>query len=698
MLHAFSAVIQVETGHGAGMKGDVVSIVKLGAAVSFGALALRYIWSVVSDDSSAPKIQATSPKKVEKKKDEEADEDTVWIYFGSQSGTAEGFSEELCEEAKQYGLTAKVENLEDFDEEMFATHKMVILVVATYGDGDPTDNAIEFFKWLQDTSLHADTLSNVKFTVMGLGNRQYHEFNWCGKVADKNMERLGATRIYDRGEGDDDQNIEEDFEQWKENGLWPALQQALGKESGGEKAEAGLETAEEVLSKLQLQAVVGDAQAAPTDPLVQAGGSDIFGKWFFTASTAPVTSSKELLQQPDPDAGKTTKHIDISVKNFPALQWKTADNLEVLVNNTDNDVEWFAKRLGVSNELDKNVAFIRAPSVDRSKAVKRPFPAPCTVRSALSVFCDLAGAPSKTQARRFASLATDEADRAAVWKLTEDREAFQWLCGDGKARLSFRDFFELYLPSAEVDFSTFVQLCPRQRSRAYTIASSSRADPSTIGICVSIVQENLLSLESVLKELTERGHAAPRGDVLLESRGQSARTFRGMCSTALTTKIGKGDKLWINARPSTFRLPRRSVIPVIMIGAGTGMAPFRGFLEEFKAEGGVRPKTMLFFGCRRRDEDLLYKEELDEALEKKYLTELICAFSREQKEKIYVQDRLRENGAKVAKLMLEEGGHLYVCGSTSMGQSVREELTKALGNADTLARLQKEGRIIEELW
>jgi sulfite reductase alpha subunit-like flavoprotein len=135
-----------------------------------------------------------------------------------------------------------------------------------------------------------------------------------------------------------------------------------------------------------------------------------------------------------------------------------------------------------------------------------------------------------------------------------------------------------------------------------------------------------------------------------------------------------------------------------MIGAGTGMAPFRGFIQEFKAEGGKRTKTMFFFGCRRSDEDFLYKEELNDAVEGKYLSELITAFSREQAHKVYVQDRLRERSEEIGKLLLDEGAYLYICGSHTMGKSVNEVLANALGSKDQLDRLQKDGHIVEELW
>jgi NADPH-ferrihemoprotein reductase len=678
--------------------------VKLVGAAALGVIGVRFIYKrLVGDESPADRNSTSSSSKsaaVAKTStgDEQAKEEGVWIYFGSQSGTAQTFSEELAEEAAQHDVKATVVDMEEFDPDEFVQHKCVVLVVATYGEGDPTDNAVEFFKWVQDKSLGADTLQGMSFTVMGLGNRQYVNFNSCGKAADEHMERLGAHRIYSRGEGDDDQNIEEDFEVWKEGGVWPALQTALGvtgSESKRQDAEER-ETAEQVEAKLQLKAVVSKPEAAPTDPLVQVGGADIFGKWYFSASKAPVSTCRELLQKPDAEAGRTTKHIDFDISSFPALDWRTADNLEVLAPNPDEDVEWFAKRLGVFEELDRNVTFVK--KVNDGKTVRKPFPAPCNVHNALSVYCDLAVAPVKMIAKRFAAFIEDEQDRACLDAILQDREAWQWLTGDG-VRLTFREFFELFMTSAKVDFSTFVQICPRQRNRPYTIASSSKEDPKKIGICVSIVQEDgLCDAAGVVEGLASRGHPAPRAGNFLEQAAQGSRRFRGLCSTALCTRLERGDKMWINVRSSTFRLPRRNTVPVIMIGAGTGMAPFRAFLREFIKEEGVRKKTMLFFGCRRRDEDFLYQDELEKALEDGVLSELITAFSREQERKVYVQDKLRERGAEVAELLLKQGAHLYVCGSTSMGKSIQEELIKALGSQDHLDRLKKEGRIVEELW
>lgn len=203
----------------------------------------------------------------------------------------------------------------------------------------------------------------------------------------------------------------------------------------------------------------------------------------------------------------------------------------------------------------------------------------------------------------------DAADREALFGLVQDREAYQVLI-DG--RLTLIDFFELFMQSADIDISAFVQICQRQKNRPYTIASSSKEDSSRIGICVSLVQEKQPPLDGVLKELSAKGIQIPGASDYLQKLGANAsasRRFRGLCSEMLCLRTTKGEKLWISARASSFRLPKRTTTPIIMLGAGTGLAPFRGFVREFMSEKGNRSKTVLFFGCTKSDEDFIYKQD-----------------------------------------------------------------------------------------
>jgi len=178
-----------------------------------------------------------------------------------------------------------------------------------------------------------------------------------------------------------------------------------------------------------------------------------------------------------------------------------------------------------------------------------------------------------------------------------------------------------------------------------------------------------------------------------------SRPFFGACSTMLCTNVSVGDRLLVATHQSGFRLPKKTRAPIIMIGAGTGLAPFRGFVREFKAEGGIRGTTVLFFGCWHSDQDFIYRDELNEALtsDPPVLKELVTAFSREQKEKVYVQHRLKERSDDLKK-WIQDGGHVYICGSVAMGAAVRKVIIEALGSEDHFKRLQSDGHFYEELW
>jgi len=131
--------------------------------------------------------------------------------------------------------------------------------------------------------------------------------------------------------------------------------------------------------------------------------------------------------------------------------------------------------------------------------------------------------------------------------------------------------------------------------------------------------------------------------------------------------MGDLPRVPVYVRRSTFRLPNRPQTPVIMIGPGTGLAPFRGFIQERawqKEQGKPVGPTLLYFGCRNKDKDYIYQTELENWKEDGLL-DLHVAFSRDQAEKRYVTHLLRETGEKIWNL-LEQGAHLYVCGDAKM--------------------------------
>jgi sulfite reductase (NADPH) flavoprotein alpha-component len=141
----------------------------------------------------------------------------------------------------------------------------------------------------------------------------------------------------------------------------------------------------------------------------------------------------------------------------------------------------------------------------------------------------------------------------------------------------------------------------------------------------------------------------------------NGRTRKGVASTMLADRVGPGSPVRVYVQKSHgFTLPADPETPIIMVGPGTGIAPFRAFLQE-RDEHGAKGKSWLFFGDRSSAHDFLYEDELTDFLRRGVLTRLDTAFSRDQDQKVYVQHRLIERGEELFA-WLENGAHLYVCG------------------------------------
>ncbi|MEO1318251.1 MAG: sulfite reductase subunit alpha, partial [Pseudomonadota bacterium] len=214
--------------------------------------------------------------------------------------------------------------------------------------------------------------------------------------------------------------------------------------------------------------------------------------------------------------------------------------------------------------------------------------------------------------------------------------------------------------------------------RAYSISSSPKAHPGEVHLTVAAVRWMY----------EEREH-------------------RGVCSTFLADHVPEGASAGIFMSPNkAFRVPEDDDRPMIMVGPGTGIAPFRAFLEE-RRERGAGGMNWLFFGDQHRDRDFIYRDEIGEMSASGLLTRLDLAFSRDQAEKIYVQHRMLENGKDLFGL-LEEGGHFYVCGDASrMAKDVDNALQKLIETqgamtpeaaAEYVNRLKREKRYVRDVY
>jgi sulfite reductase (NADPH) flavoprotein alpha-component len=222
----------------------------------------------------------------------------------------------------------------------------------------------------------------------------------------------------------------------------------------------------------------------------------------------------------------------------------------------------------------------------------------------------------------------------------------QLIAGDPDDFLEGRDLLDLLeeFPSARGPVAELASVLSLLQPRLYSIASSPKVHPAEVHLTVGVVRAR---------------------------RPGSRRMRKGVASTFLAERASSGRRVGVFVQPSHgFRLPKdSSATPIVMVGPGTGIAPFRAFLQELSLSG-ARGKQWLFFGDQRREYDFLYRDELEAYCRSGVLTRLDLAFSRDQPEKIYVQHRMREN-ARELWTWLQEGAHFYVCGdATRMARDV----------------------------
>lgn len=233
----------------------------------------------------------------------------------------------------------------------------------------------------------------------------------------------------------------------------------------------------------------------------------------------------------------------------------------------------------------------------------------------------------------------------------DDKKAYDDFCWG-------RDLVDLVIdhPADFSDGEEFVSVLKKLQPRLYSIASSPRAHPGEVHLCVGIVRYQT--------------YGRKRG---------------GVCSTFLSDRLGTDVKprVFVHANKA-FRLPEKGDTPVIMVGPGTGIAPFRAFLEERKATGATG-RNWLFFGNPYRQSDFLYEEELNTYVKDNVLTRMDLAWSRDQKEKVYVQNLIREQGAELWS-WLKDGAAFYVCGDASrMAKDVDQALHEVIAQHGSLS-------------
>lgn len=291
------------------------------------------------------------------------------VFFGSQTGTAEDFASRLAQEAKtRFGLKSIVADLDDYDFRNLGKvpkDKILIFVVATYGEGEPTDNAADFYNLISSAELSdssaPDPLRGVQFCAFGLGNKTYEQYNWMVKSVTKALADLGACCIGEIGQGDDGAGtLEGDFLTWKES-IWSIIATEFGlKEQNGSATQSSKYTvfAREDLTNTSTGVSFGEPESGLRGPnTVQ------------NTFLAPISASAELFTNAD----RNCLHMEIDLKGSH-LSYTTGDHIAIWPNNPQDAVDSLLFILRLSKKRHR---VIDVKAVDQTAKV--PFPTPTTI-------------------------------------------------------------------------------------------------------------------------------------------------------------------------------------------------------------------------------------------------------------------------------------------------------------------------------
>jgi len=532
------------------------------------------------------------------------------VLYGSNLGTAEELATRVADLAEVNGFATRLAPLDDFAGQL-PKQGGVLIFCASY-NGAPPDNATQFIKWLRG-DLAKDALAGVKYGLFGCGNSDWAAtYQAIPRLIDEELIAHGARSVYGRGEGDARSDLDGQFESWF-TALGPAAVKAFGLDSS-----FGRSAADEPLYRIEPVA------PSAVNAIVALGG----------AAPMKILVNKELQNKSGPNASeRSTRHIEVQLP--PDLTYRVGDHLSVVPRNEPSLVDQVARRFGLlpADQIRLQVAEGRRAQLPTGDAV--------SVGRLLTDFVELQQVATRKQIQIMS-----EHTRCPVTKpkllgfVGEDAASAECYRAEIFARRkSVFDLLEEH-PACELPFHVYLEMLSLLAPRYYSISSSPSGDPSRCSVTVGVVE-------------------GPAGS----GRG----IYRGVCSNYLASRR-EGETIHATVRETKagFRLPDDASVPIIMIGPGTGLAPFRGFLQEraaMKGKGATLGPAMLFFGCRHPDQDFLYAEEL-KALAASGITELYTAFSRAEPPKTYVQHLVAAQKDKVWGL-IEQGAIVYVCGDGS---------------------------------
>lgn len=543
-----------------------------------------------------------------------------------------------------------------------------VFILSTYGEGNPPDNAVRFWEWLYNAQANVAYLEDIQFCMLGLGNSNYKAYNKFSRdsyalLADLHAKTLLRLHLVD----DAIVNSEESFLAWSEK-----LMETLVSKFGFDYQRHDYQPS--------LNIIFGDYVP---DSLNM--GPPCFGKTIQNIRTnARLSSIRKIpvksMVRLGTDPAKQILHINLDISKCGDFKYETGDHLGVWPENPQSEVEALRSVLAIPTDKMHRSIVIAYEQSDIHQRFKNE--APLTLAALFTRHFEICRPVPRQLLRHLLQFAPSSEAKLWLSALAHDSQQY------AKYKVSHRITLAAMLRSASpgqpwpIPISFIIENLSLMKPRYYSIASASSVQPREISLTVG-----LLSLPLEGSEERIHGVTSTHFSEMLDLRHCTSN----LDSIHSLPTAASGFHVFCHVRRSDFKPPVSPLQPMLMVSTGTGVAPFRGFIQHrlrLHQIGKEVGDMILFFGCRDQYSHL-YRDEFEEA--HKTLGDrlhIIVAYSRSAHSPAYVQDEIREKAHTIAGLLTERQAKTYICGSTRMAKKVRQVIESCLRDSKSWSDTQ----------
>ena len=620
--------------------------------------------------------------------------------------------------------------------------KLAVIVVSTTGEGEPPDNALKFWRRIRKKTLANDHLSHLKYALLGLGDSNYNRFANFGRDLDNRLEALSAKRIIPTGFGDDAIGLEIGVEPWIHSLLLDlpsvlgisVLQQiptvmSILQHSSSTGQEPSLVVSSPSLASLtelslpsvssRFKDIKVDFSESVTDkdesslsclssyPKLPVMESDLF--------TAEIINIRELTQESTGDDSDEKIILEAEISSLDSVLplFSPGDSFGFIPGNADEEVNEILNALSLTDNADK-ICHMTLPSIINH------IPKEITLRNLIKYFLELRTVPKKSFLRHLADYTSDVGEKRRLLELSSKEGAEDYASFIRSGSINIMDILRVF-PSCKPTLEALILSLPCFVPRYYSV--------------VNFVKDKNMDNDVTLKIVFSVTRTASCHE---RSGSQSFGIFTGLLYQSFLKQSKKDQKIEDaissldirDKQPLVMKAFKRKnphfllndlSAPLIMVGPGTGVAPFLGFLEKrshaIKTQELKKPcDSWLFFGCRSQRE-FIYEKELKDFHEKKILNHLEVCFSRQEvqgdedntaSKTKYVQDLIKLHKEDICNLLQNPKTMIYVCGDLKSMSidvfntfvSILEDVGRAMHEnaVGQMKDMQKDKRYLQDIW